>query len=100
MYTSLMAKGTQIELSVGVRDLRANLSRYLSEVAAGGSIVITDRGMPVARLVGVDDLPPGYRRMVAEGRILPATKPATDPATWNRPTSRGSVSDIVIEQRR
>ena len=39
---------------VGVRELRQNASRYLAIVAAGGGpIVITDRGRPVARLVGI-----------------------------------------------
>lgn len=37
--------------SVGVRELRQNLSRYLQQVKAGGSLVVTERGHEVARLV-------------------------------------------------
>jgi prevent-host-death family protein len=95
-----MTERTQEQLTVGVRDLRANLSRYLGEVAEGASFVITERGVPVARLGAIDRIPPGLLQMVAEGRLQLATKPATDPAMWDRPRSRGSVSDIVIEQRR
>ncbi|MGU3501704.1 type II toxin-antitoxin system Phd/YefM family antitoxin [Mycobacterium sp. C31M] len=39
--------------SIGVRELRQHASRYLDAVAAGESIVITDRGRPVARLVPI-----------------------------------------------
>ena len=36
--------------TVGVRELRQNASVLLRRVAAGESIVVTDRGRPVARL--------------------------------------------------
>jgi prevent-host-death family protein len=37
--------------SVGVRELRQNLSRYLDRVKAGEPFVVTERGRAVARLV-------------------------------------------------
>jgi antitoxin (DNA-binding transcriptional repressor) of toxin-antitoxin stability system len=39
--------------SVGVHEAKTQLSRLLEEVAAGGEIVITRRGEPVARLSAV-----------------------------------------------
>lgn len=39
--------------SAGVADLKARLSEYLSRVRAGEEVVVTDRGVPVARLVPV-----------------------------------------------
>ena len=39
--------------SVGVRELRQNLSRYLDAVKAGEDLVVTEHGRPVARLVPV-----------------------------------------------
>jgi prevent-host-death family protein len=100
VYTVSCMKRTQDDLTVGVRELRANLSRYLAEVAKGSAVVVTDHGTPIARLTAVDEITPGFRRMVEEGRIRLATKPATDPSTWERITPRGSVSDLVREQRR
>ena len=38
-------------ISVGVRDLKNNLSRYLSHVKDGEVILITKRGKPIARLM-------------------------------------------------
>jgi prevent-host-death family protein len=37
--------------SVGIRELRQNLSRYLDRVKAGEDLVVTERGAVVARLV-------------------------------------------------
>jgi prevent-host-death family protein len=36
-----------------VSQLKAHLSEYLNQVKAGGEILITDRGKPVARLVPI-----------------------------------------------
>jgi prevent-host-death family protein len=36
---------------IGVAKLKANLSRYLNHVKHGGEIVITERGLPVAKIV-------------------------------------------------
>lgn len=37
--------------SVGVRELRQNLSRYLERVKAGEALIVTERGRVVARLI-------------------------------------------------
>ena len=37
--------------SVGIRELRQNLSRYLERVKAGEDLIVTERGEEVARLV-------------------------------------------------
>lgn len=37
-------------VEVGVAQLRRELKEWLAQVAAGGDVVITDRGRPVARL--------------------------------------------------
>ncbi len=39
------------ETKVTVRDLRQHLSDHLRSVQAGGTVVVTSRGTPVARLV-------------------------------------------------
>jgi prevent-host-death family protein len=57
---------------VSVRELRQNASVWLRAVQTGESFEITDRGRPVALLA---PLPKGgqLERMIAEGRIKPAT---------------------------
>jgi prevent-host-death family protein len=41
--------------SIGAYEAKTHLPRLLDEVAAGKSFVITKRGVPVARLVGVQE---------------------------------------------
>ena len=83
--------------SVGIRQLRDGLSRYLAEVRAGRSITVTDHGRPVARIVPVDE-PSSLERLIAEGLVQPArqrTRSAPRPVE-----ASGTVSDLVAEQRR
>jgi prevent-host-death family protein len=60
-----------VSVTVGVRELQANLSAFLDRVKAGEEIVITERGKRVARLVG----PSKVDQLIAEGRVRPAKKP-------------------------
>ena len=83
--------------SVGIRQLRAGLSRYLAEVRAGHTITVTDHGRPIARIVPVDE-PSPLERLIAEGLVQPArqrTRSAPRPVE-----ASGTVSDLVAEQRR
>lgn len=53
--------------SIGVRELRQHASRYLDRVRQGETLVVTDRGRPVARLVPVTtDI---WSDMVAGGKV-------------------------------
>ncbi|MEW6727346.1 MAG: type II toxin-antitoxin system prevent-host-death family antitoxin [Bacillota bacterium] len=41
------------QISVGIREAKMNLSRLLKDVHQGAQIILTDRGLPVAKLVPV-----------------------------------------------
>ena len=84
-------------MDVGIRELRSHLSRYVEQVKGGEEIVVTEHGRPVARLVPLN----GERkidRLIREGVVTPARSRSG----W-RPERlipvKGSVSEIVIEQR-
>jgi prevent-host-death family protein len=87
--------------SVGVRELRDNLSRYLRRVREGESVVITDHGKPIGELA-----PPAGGRHTEQARALVRK----GVATWSggkpkglagapRPRT-GLVSEAVIQDRR
>jgi prevent-host-death family protein len=59
---------------VGVRELRQNLSVYLRRVKDGESLEVTEHGHPVAVLAPLPEPVSNFDRMVAEGRIRPATR--------------------------
>jgi len=94
-----MKVATSSRVEVGVRDLKNNLSRYLAQVAAGAEVVVTDRGRPVARLSGVDEGALDKLAVLIDAGLVrpPTSKVRQRPAPI---TSRGSVSDLVAEQRR
>lgn len=61
---------------VGIRELRQNLSVYVKRVREEGrAYEVTERGEPVARLSPLEGRPASQiERMIAEGRITPATR--------------------------
>ncbi|MDQ2934625.1 MAG: type II toxin-antitoxin system prevent-host-death family antitoxin [Chloroflexota bacterium] len=85
---------------VGIRELRQNLSVYVKRVREEGrNYEVTERGEPVARLSPLADRPMStYERMVAEGRISPATRDLL--AVKPLPALKGKpVSEILREMR-
>ncbi len=85
-------------MEAGVRELRDHLSRYLSVVREGHEVTVTDHGKAVARLVPLDQ-PRAIDRLINEGLISPPAQPKR-PRTAPRVSGRGTVSDLVAEQRR
>jgi prevent-host-death family protein len=82
---------------VGVRELHDRLSEYLDRVEGGAEIVVTRRGRPIARISGVDAVDP-LAELVERGLV----RPPAHPRRPRRPRvrARGSVSELVGEQRR
>jgi prevent-host-death family protein len=88
------------QMTVGVREVKAQLSRYLRLVAAGDTVVITDRGKPVGQIVPVaDGLEARLQRLVETGVVAwSGRKPATIvPVTPN--PGGPTVSDLLLEDR-
>lgn len=85
-------------VEVGVRELRAHLSRWLEAVREGHEVVVTDRGKPVARLSRISD-EDWLDRMVAAGIVTRAKEPKTPIRLDELVPVEGSLADIVIEQR-
>lgn len=81
---------------VGVRELHDRLSEYLERVEAGGEVVVTRRGRPIARLSGLDAARPLEE---LERRGLVRMPEASQSPRTARVDSSGSVSDLVSEQR-
>ncbi|MCB8915400.1 MAG: type II toxin-antitoxin system prevent-host-death family antitoxin [Thermoleophilales bacterium] len=75
-------------MEVGIRDLKNNLSRHLEKVKEGETIIVTDRGKPVARLEPVGELS-NFDRLVAEGLISPALEPKRPNSEYPDPVDIG-----------
>lgn len=70
--------------TVGIAELRQNLSRYLHRVELGERLVVTDRNRPVAELGPPPSTGAGLDRLIVEGRL-------------SRPTRRGLPEPIQLE---
>jgi prevent-host-death family protein len=57
--------------TVGVAELRQNLSKYLRRVESGERLVVTDRNRPVAELGPPPATGAALDRLIAEGRVAP-----------------------------
>jgi prevent-host-death family protein len=55
--------------TVGVAELRQNLSRYLRLVEQGERLVVTERNRPVAELGPPPSTGEALDRLIAEGRV-------------------------------
>lgn len=86
-------------MEVPVTELRAHLSDWLDRVRGGEEVVVTDRGVPVARLLGMSATAT-LQRLAADGvigRDVSARRPSA--AGRVRPHPLRPVSDVVSEQR-
>ena len=85
---------------VGVRELKQNASAVIERVRNGEVVDVTLRGEPVARLTPIPKDETAYERMLAEGKIRPATKRFEDlpPPLKPRPGDR-PLSEILQEMR-
>jgi prevent-host-death family protein len=86
--------------SVGVRELRQNLSRYLDQVKQGESFVVTERGREVARLTPSGPPDSAIARLVTDRG---ATMPRGDLTAIRAPegtAAKGPPSGAVLDELR
>ena len=70
--------------TVGVGELRQNLSRYLRRVERGERLLVTDRNRPVAEIGPPPSTGGALDRLIAEGRV-------------SRPTRRGLPGPLQLD---
>lgn len=89
--------------SVGIRELKNNLSHYIRLVVAGSRITVTDRGRVVAELVASRNERSSasrYDELIASGSLRPAIErgdPLADFPAIKLP--RGTAARLIHEDR-
>lgn len=87
-------------LQVAVRDLKAGLSRYLTQAQSGQVIEVTSHSKPVARLVGIPSTrAQGIAQLLATGAAQwrggkPLLKKPVELSPADKP-----LSSLVLEDR-
>lgn len=91
-------------VSVGIRELRQNLSVYIKRVRSGEALQVTEYGRPVAMLAPLAELADPIARLDAEGLVVRRARgnladlaPALEPPPGAKPLS--VVLDELREDR-
>jgi prevent-host-death family protein len=88
------------QMTVGIRELKTRLSNYMRQVKSGTTLVITERGKPVGRIV---PLSPSVETRVQElaqaGLIAWSGNKLAPMAPVARTQGRRTVADLLLEDR-
>lgn len=85
--------------TVGIRELRQNLSVYLRRVVEGESLQVTDRGRPVALLTPLPKLDSRRGRLIADGKLIPARGRLSDLGPPPPARVSGPISEALEAER-
>ena len=87
--------------TVGVRELRQYLSRYLDRVKQGESLVVTERGREVARLVPSGAVSERYRELAEHfGATVPTARLPDLAAQLDRRSRPAGTTDAFLAESR
>lgn len=86
-------------IEVGVRELKNSLSRYLRRIREGETVVVTDRGEPIARIIPVG-VPDGIAGLLAQGRITWSGETFVPPRKAPPLAPGPPLADYIAEDRR
>jgi prevent-host-death family protein len=87
--------------STGITELKSSLRETLEQVKAGESVLVTDRGEPIARIVPIEPEEERMARLVRSGVIQPPLRPL-DESFWTLPRiddPEGLLVKFVLEER-
>ena len=88
--------------TVGVRELRQNLSIYLDRVKKGEALTVTEHGAAVAILRPLPNAPNALARLIAEGRATAPSRSIRDlprPLKVSLHTPLSALLDALRDER-
>jgi prevent-host-death family protein len=87
-----------LPMEVAITEFRAALRAYVDLAKQGGDVVLTERGVPVARLVAVDAAPL-LEQLERDGVVSPPSAARPQASGAPRAEATGPVADLVSELR-
>jgi prevent-host-death family protein len=85
--------------TIGLRELNQNPSRAVARVRAGESLVVTDRGKPILRMVPEVESPSVLSRLVAEGTVTAPAEQGMPDLIPDLVPEVESVADLLLADR-
>jgi prevent-host-death family protein len=88
------------DTEAGVRQLKTNLSTYLSRVKAGQTVLITERGKPIGRIVPIaESVEERLERLSQAGLVAWNGHTLAPLAPPSRARGPYTVADLLLEDR-
>lgn len=87
-------------ITIGIRELKTRLGTYIRRVRAGETVIITDRGKPVGRIIPVKSSPEAQvQELIQAGLVAWSENKLTRRAPVARTHGKTTVADLLIEDR-
>jgi prevent-host-death family protein len=87
-------------ITCGVREAKTRLSQLLEEVSRGAEVLITDRGRPVGKLVGLGPADLTLEDRLARLTLAHCLEPARDPSLLPEPLVIGANAQEYLQADR
>lgn len=88
------------QVTVGIRDLKAQLSKYIQQVKAGETVIITERGKPIGRIVPTEPSIDARLKELEQAGVLSWSGRKLQPATpVARTRGTKTVAEMLLEDR-
>jgi prevent-host-death family protein len=85
--------------TIGLRELNQNPSKVVARVRAGESIIVTDRGRPVLRMVPESEQPDTLARLVSSGQVRPPIEQGMPDLVAGLAPGVDSLSELIVGDR-
>jgi prevent-host-death family protein len=96
-----------MQIEVGIRELKAQLSAYLRRVKAGETVIVTDWGRPIGRIVPLRPTTDGHLESLTSAGLVTNARLVA----WNgqrlapleplaKPMGEMTISDLLLSNRR
>lgn len=85
--------------TIGLRELNQNPSKAVARVRAGVSLVVTDRGRPVLRMVPEIEHPNALHQMIAAGGARPPVESGMPDLIEDLAPGIDSLADLLVADR-
>lgn len=99
MWTQIGTEGAMSHI-IGVRELKAHLSRYLKEVKSGRTVLVTEHGKPMGRIVPASQsLESRLQAMAQAGLIAWNGKKLVPMSPVARVHGKRTIASLLIDNR-
>jgi prevent-host-death family protein len=88
------------QMTVGIRELKARLSSYLKDVKAGSTLVITERGKPIGRIVPIKpSVEAQMQELLQTGLVAWSGRKLTTVEPVVKLRGQKTIAELLLEDR-